>query len=110
MVKSKPVSWHVVGRLLATSKSQIPVPAPISAILAVGEGFGMLGWRRKPRVLVVKKCCSSSLWEKFSVDALLKGGYKACLSGISSTRGYGPDAASSSPVIMLVLCGDPREM
>ena len=40
---SKPVSWHVEGRLLATSRSQIPVPVPISATLRVGEVIGMLG-------------------------------------------------------------------
>jgi hypothetical protein len=56
------MSWHVGGRLLATSKSQIPVPVPMSAILIVGEMSGMLGWTRKPKVLVVAKCCSSSLW------------------------------------------------
>jgi hypothetical protein len=60
-VMSKPVNWHVEGRLLATSKSQIPVPVPMSATLRVGEVVEMLGWIRKPRVLVVKKCCSSSL-------------------------------------------------
>lgn len=59
---SKPISRHVGGRLLATSKSQIPVPVPISAILIVDEMSGMFGWIRKPKVLVVAKCCSSSLW------------------------------------------------
>ena len=68
---SKPVSWHVGGRLLATSKSQIPVPAPMSAILIVGEMSGMLGWMRKPKVLVVMRCCSSSLSDTFSLDTLL---------------------------------------
>lgn len=58
------MSWHVRGRLLATSKSQIPVPVPMSAILAVGEISGMLGWIRKPKVLVVMRCCSSSLYER----------------------------------------------
>jgi hypothetical protein len=59
---SNPVSWHVGGRVLATSKSQIPVPVPMSAILTVGEMSGMLGWMRKPRVLVVRRCCSSSMF------------------------------------------------
>ena len=40
---SKPVNWHVGGKLLATSKSQIPVPVPISAILMLGDINGMLG-------------------------------------------------------------------
>ena len=60
-VTSKPVSWHVGDRLLATSRSQMPVPVPMSATLAVGEVRGMLGWMRKPSVLVVSMCCSSSL-------------------------------------------------
>ena len=59
---SKPVSWHVGGRLLATSRSQIPVPVPMSAILRADEMSGMLGWMRKPKVLVVMRCCSSSLF------------------------------------------------
>jgi len=42
-VRSKPVNWHVDGRLLAMSRSQTPEPAPMSAILAVGEVIGMLG-------------------------------------------------------------------
>ena len=58
---SKPVSWHVGGKLLATSKSQMPVPVHMSAILAPGWRGGMFGWIRNPRVLVVKTCCSSSL-------------------------------------------------
>ena len=61
---SKPVSRHVDGRVLATSRSQAPVPGPMSAILRVGEMAGMLGWMRKPRVLVVMMCCSSSLFER----------------------------------------------
>jgi hypothetical protein len=63
-VTSKPVSWHVGGRLLATSRSQAPVPAPMSATLRVGEVSGMLGCTRKPKTFVVKMCCSSSLLEK----------------------------------------------
>jgi hypothetical protein len=63
-VTSKPVNWHVGGRLLATSRSQIPVPVPMSAILRVGELSGMLGWMRKPKVLIVMRCCSSSLFQK----------------------------------------------
>jgi hypothetical protein len=42
-VTSKPTSWHVEGRLLATSKSQPPVPVPMSAISRVVELSGMLG-------------------------------------------------------------------
>ncbi len=61
---SKPVSWQVGGKLLATSKSQIPVPAPMSAILILDEMSGMLGWMRKPKVLVVMRCCSSSRIER----------------------------------------------
>jgi len=63
-VTSKPVSWHVDGRVLATSRSQIPVPVPISAILRVAEVIGMLGWMRKPSVLVVMMCCSSSPFKR----------------------------------------------
>ena len=37
------------------------MPVPMSAILAVGERAETLGWMRKPRVLVVMICCSSSL-------------------------------------------------
>lgn len=39
------------------------MPVPMSAILRVGEVVGMLGWMRKPRVLVVMMCCSSNLVE-----------------------------------------------
>ena len=46
------------------SSSQAPVPAPMSAILRLGEVSGMFGWMRKPKVLVVMICCSSSLFEK----------------------------------------------
>ena len=42
-VRSKPVNWHVDGRLLATSRSQIPEPVPMSAIFKVGEVVMMLG-------------------------------------------------------------------
>jgi hypothetical protein len=69
-VRSKPTSWHVEGRLLATSKSQMPVPVPMSAILSVGELSGMFGWIRKPKVLVVAMCCSSRLWMGFSFGYL----------------------------------------
>ncbi len=40
---SKPVRRHVDGRVLARSRSQAPVPVPMSAILRVGEVTGMLG-------------------------------------------------------------------
>ena len=58
---SKPVSWQVGGRLLVTSRSQMPVPVAMSATLRVGDVMGILGWMRKPKVSVVKTCCSSSL-------------------------------------------------
>lgn len=48
----------------------MPVPVPMSATLAVAESGGMLGWMRKPSVLVMKMCCSSSLSWIVSVDVL----------------------------------------
>jgi hypothetical protein len=51
------------------------VPAPMSATLRVGELIGMLGCTRKPKVLVVTICCSSSLLETFSLNILLKGAW-----------------------------------
>jgi hypothetical protein len=65
-VTSKPVKWHVDGECLATSRSQAPEPTPMSAILTVDERAGMMGWSRKPRVLVVKMCCSSRLLQLVS--------------------------------------------
>lgn len=82
--KSKPTSWEVEGRLLATSKSQIPVPVPTSAIFRLAESSGMFGWMRKPNVLVVAMCCSSNL-SRFS-QIRHRRAFKAYLSGISSSE------------------------
>lgn len=83
---SYPVSWAVVGSVDETSSIQIPVPVPISAILRVGEVSvrEMLGWIRKPRVWVVKMCCSSSLYEVVSIRSCEACEFSLHLSGISS--------------------------
>jgi len=73
-VASNPVNVHVAGSVLATSRSQMPVAVPMSAILAMAEGVGMLGWMRKPSVLVVKMCCSSSLRRVNVGVSLTRGG------------------------------------
>lgn len=83
--KSNPVSWQVDGSVLATSRSQIPVPVAMSAILRVDEVSGIFGWTRKPRVLVVISCCSFNLVMCHLV--FLDMVDKTYLSGISSTRG-----------------------
>lgn len=90
---SKPVRWLVRGRLLATSRSQIPVPVAMSATLRVGDVVGILGWIRKPRVFVVKMCCSSSLLrsEFGGFDGARSQAY---LSGISSMRGQASGSLS----------------
>lgn len=50
--RSKPEKVQVEGRVLATERSQIPVPVAMSAILRVGEVFGIDGWMKKPRRFV----------------------------------------------------------
>lgn len=112
-VLSYAVSWHVDGRERATSRSHIPVPAPTSATLSVGDVTGMFGWMRKPRILVVVSCCSSSLfwggttvrigiWADAGVEYV--GAY---LSGISSmeSRGSVPRALGSSIVLLVIVHG-----
>jgi hypothetical protein len=79
---SKPTNWQVEGRLLATSKSQIPLPVPTSAIFRLAESSGMFGWMRKPNVVVVAMCCSSNL-HGFSQISHWRD-FNAYLSGISS--------------------------
>jgi hypothetical protein len=36
--------------------------------LTVGDVVGILGWIRKPRILVVKMCCSSNLFCDVRLD------------------------------------------
>lgn len=78
------MNLHVGGRVLAISKSQMPVLVPISATLSVGEVRGMLGCMRNPKVFVVAMCCSSSLLEWFNLALQPRLGLvSTCLSGIS---------------------------
>jgi hypothetical protein len=58
---SYPTKVQVEGSVLATSKSQIPVPVAMSPIFILGAERGMFGCTRKPNVLVTTSCCWYSL-------------------------------------------------
>jgi hypothetical protein len=61
----------------------------------------MLGWMRKPNVLVVKMCCSSNLIIEYQHKvALLLTEPWSCLSGISSMSGCKSRARWDSLVMM----------
>jgi hypothetical protein len=97
---SKPINWQVEDRLLTTSKSQIPVPVPTSAIFRLAESSGMFGWMRKPNVLVVARCCSSNL-HGFSKIRYWRD-FDAYLSGISSHEKISALESRDSAIVTLL--------
>lgn len=76
----------------ASERRNIPVPIAMSATLrgeveVVGSDEVMLGWRRKPRALVVRSCCSLSLLLVSAASFWLWLRKRADLSAISSAWG-----------------------